>query len=61
MMVIRRENEWVYDYVSICYKGPTQATCYMNIVHPMKTHDMASIDDRTGRVIGTEALDDDYN
>jgi len=23
MMVIIREKKWVYDYVSICYKGPT--------------------------------------
>ena len=33
----------------------------MNNVHPMKAHDMATVDDRTGRVIGGEALDDEFN
>ena len=51
----------MYDCVSTCYKGPMQATCYMNIVHPMDTHDMASIDDRIDRIVGGEVLDVDYN
>ncbi|KAJ8447210.1 hypothetical protein Cgig2_030441 [Carnegiea gigantea] len=58
---IRREKKWVYDYVSVCYKGPMQATCYMNIVHPMETNDMASVDDRIGHVAGGDSLDDDYH
>ena len=33
----------------------------MNIVHPVDTHDMASVVDRTSPVVGGEALDDDYN
>ena len=33
----------------------------MNIVHPMETHDMATVDDRTGCVVGGKALDDEYN
>jgi len=27
----------------------------------MKTHDMVMVDDRTGRAIGGEALDDEFN
>jgi len=61
MAIIRREKKWVYDYVSVCYKGLMQATCYMSIVYRMETHDMASVDDRTGRVAGGDFLDDDYN
>jgi len=38
-----------------------QATCYINIVHPMETHDIASMDDRTDHVVGGDSLDDDYN
>ncbi|KAJ8425718.1 hypothetical protein Cgig2_015866 [Carnegiea gigantea] len=59
--VITHEKKWVYDYVSVCYKGPTQATCYMNIVYPMETNDMASMNNRTGHVGGGGSLDDDYN
>ncbi|KAJ8420221.1 hypothetical protein Cgig2_030903 [Carnegiea gigantea] len=33
----------------------------MNNVHHLATHDMASMDSRTGHVIGGEALDDDYH
>ena len=47
MAVIRRDAKWVYDYVSVCYKLPTQSTCYMNSIHPIETHDMVSVDERT--------------
>ncbi|KAJ8423715.1 hypothetical protein Cgig2_002087 [Carnegiea gigantea] len=60
MAVIRQEKKWVYDYVSACYKGQTQASCYINILHPIETHDMAFVDDRMGCVIGGEALYNDY-
>jgi len=61
MAVIKKEKKWVYDLVNVCYKCSTQKMCYMNNVHPMKAHDMATVDDRTGRVIGGEALDDEFN
>ena len=61
MTVIRKEKKWVYDYVNVCYKSGTQRLCYMNTVHPMETHDMGSVDDRTGRVTGGDGLDDNFN
>ena len=61
MAVIKKEKKWVYDFVNVCYKSSTQTMCYMNSVHPMETHDMATVDDITGRVIGGEALDDEFN
>jgi len=51
----------VYDYVSVCYKLPTQNTYYMNSIHPMETHDIASVDERSRRVVSGEALDDEFN
>jgi len=51
----------VYDLVNVCYKSSTHTMCYMNSVHPMETHDMATVDDRTGRVVGGKALDDEFN
>jgi len=61
MAVIKMEKKWVYDFVNVCYKSSTQTTCYMNSVHPMETHDVATVDERTGRVIGGEVLDDEFN
>ena len=61
MTVIRTEKKWVYDFVIVCYKSATQTLCYMSTIHPMEPHDMASVDDRMGRVVGGEALDDEYN
>ena len=61
MAVIRKEKLWVYDFVNVWYKTCTQRLCYMNNVHPMETHDMATVDERTGRVSGGAALDDNFN
>jgi len=61
MAVIDKQKLWVYDYVSDCYKGATQGTIYMNSIHPMETHDSATVDNATGLVVGGEALDDGYN
>ena len=61
MAVIKKEKKWVYDFVNECYKCDTQKMCYMNSVHPMETHDIATVDDTTGHVIGGEALDDEFN
>ncbi|KAJ8432866.1 hypothetical protein Cgig2_033871 [Carnegiea gigantea] len=61
MAVIDKQNLWVYDYVSDCYKAGGQNTIYMNSLHPMETHDSATVDNAMGLVIGGEALDDGYN
>ena len=61
MAVIRSEKKWVYDFVNVCYKSVTQTLCFMTTIHPMETHDMATMDDRTEHVVGGEALDDEYN
>ncbi|KAJ8440868.1 hypothetical protein Cgig2_022724 [Carnegiea gigantea] len=44
MAVIEREKFNVYDYVSPCYKAPMQRTIYMNVIHPMETHDVGIVD-----------------
>ncbi|KAJ8423694.1 hypothetical protein Cgig2_003378 [Carnegiea gigantea] len=31
------------------------------LVHPMETHDMGTVDGKTGRVVGGDDLDDDYD
>jgi len=31
------------------------------LVHPMKTHDMGTVDSKTGQVVGGDDLDDDYD
>jgi len=51
----------VYDYVYPCYKAPTQRTIYLNVVHPMKTHDSGMVDDCTGAMVGGQELDEDFN
>jgi len=60
-MVVLKEKKWVYDYVNVYDKVSLQKTCCMNSIHPMETHDMSTTDDRTGHVIGGDALDDDFN
>ncbi|KAJ8443111.1 hypothetical protein Cgig2_030879 [Carnegiea gigantea] len=52
---------WVYDYVNDCYKAGSQNMIYMNNIHPIETHDSATLDNATGLVAGGEALDDGYN
>jgi len=61
MAVIDKEKLWVYDYVNPCYKAATQRTIYLNVVHPMETHDHGTVDENTGAVVGGEELDDDFN
>ena len=60
MAIIRRETNWVHDYVTVCYEGSIQATCYM-IIHPMETHDSGVVDERTGAVIKGKELDNAYS
>ena len=61
MAVIHKQKLWVYDYVSDYYKVGSQSMIYMNNIHPMETHDSATVDNATGLVVGGEALDDGYN
>jgi len=61
MVVIDKQKLWVYDYVNNYYKAATQNTIYMNNIHPIETHDLATMDNSTGLVVGGEALDDGYN
>jgi len=48
--VIAKENLWVYDYMHPIYKTATQHLVYNQLVHPMETHDMGTVDRDTGRV-----------
>ena len=61
MAVIEKEKLWVYDYVNLYYKAPTQRTIYLNVVHPMETHDLGVVDENTGAVVGGQELDEDFN
>lgn len=61
LAVIAKANLWVYDFVHPIYKATTQQVIYNQLVHPMETHDMGTVDVRTGNVIGGEELDEDYN
>ena len=60
LAVIAKANLWVYDFVHPMYKADTQRRIYNQVIHPMETHDMATVHDRTGRVVGGDELDDDY-
>jgi len=59
--VIEKEKLWVYDYVNLYYKAPTQRTIYLNVVHPMETHDSGVVDDNIGAVVEGQELDEDFN
>ena len=61
MAVIEREQLSVYNYVGDCYKRSAQGIVYLNVVHPMETHDSAHVNAATGAVVGGEKLDDAYN
>ncbi|KAJ8430933.1 LOW QUALITY PROTEIN: hypothetical protein Cgig2_002721 [Carnegiea gigantea] len=51
----------VYDYVHPIYKSATREVICNQLVHPMETHDMGKVNEKTGVVVGGEELDDDYN
>ena len=61
LAVIAKANLWVYDYVHPIYKSTTQQVIYNQLVHPMETHDMGTVDNITGWVVGGDDLDEDYN
>jgi len=51
----------MYDYVYPIYKTATQQVIYNQLVHPMETHEMGTIDNITGWVVSGDDLDEDYN
>ncbi|KAJ8420184.1 LOW QUALITY PROTEIN: hypothetical protein Cgig2_013364 [Carnegiea gigantea] len=51
----------VYEYVQPIYKTMTQQLIYKKLVHPLETHNMGEVDDRTGLVINGEKLDEKCN
>ncbi|KAJ8423474.1 hypothetical protein Cgig2_013517 [Carnegiea gigantea] len=61
LAVIAKANLWVYDYFHPIYETATQEAIYDQLVHPMETHDMGKVDEKTGVVVGGEELLDDYN
>ncbi|KAJ8424121.1 hypothetical protein Cgig2_009705 [Carnegiea gigantea] len=61
LAVIAKANLWVYDYVHPIYKTATQQIIYNQLVHPKETHDMGTVDAKTGRVVGGDELDDYYD
>jgi len=61
LALIAKANIWMYDFVDSMYKAKTQHHIYNQVVHPMETHDMVTVDDNTGRVVGGNELDDDYS
>ena len=60
LAVITKANLWVYHFVHPMYKADTQRRIYNQVVYPMEMHDIATVDDRAGRVVGGDELDDDY-
>ncbi|KAJ8442637.1 hypothetical protein Cgig2_003681 [Carnegiea gigantea] len=56
-----KANLWVHDYVHPIYKTAAQQIIYNQLVHPMETHDIGTVDAKTGRVVGGDELDDDYD
>ncbi|KAJ8420745.1 hypothetical protein Cgig2_019813 [Carnegiea gigantea] len=52
---------WAHDYVNLIYMGVTQQLIYNQLVHPMETHNMGKVDRKTGRVVGGEEFDDEYD
>ncbi|KAJ8429903.1 hypothetical protein Cgig2_025333 [Carnegiea gigantea] len=61
LAVMAKVNLCVYNYVHSIYKTATQQSIYNQLVHPMETHDMGTVDAKTGRVVGRDELDDDYD
>ena len=61
LAVIVKANRWVYDFVHPMHKEKPQRHIYNQLVHPMETHHVAVVDDRTGRVVGDNELDVDYS
>jgi len=49
LAVIAKANLRVYDFVHPMYKADTQRHIYNQVLHPMETHGMAMVDDKTGR------------
>ena len=61
LAVIATANLWVYDYVYPIYKITTQQLIYNQLVHPMETHDMGTVDGKTDWVVSGDELDNEYD
>jgi len=61
LTVIAKANLWAYDFVDPTYKAETHHRIYNQVVHLTETHDMGTVDDSTGHVVGGNKLDDDYS
>lgn len=49
LVVIAKANLWVYDYVHPIYKTATQQIIYNQLVYLMETHDIGTVDAKTGK------------
>ncbi|KAJ8452483.1 hypothetical protein Cgig2_000072 [Carnegiea gigantea] len=56
-----KANLLVYDYVHPIYETATQQIIHNHLVHPIETRDMGTVDAKTGRVVGGDKLDNDYD
>jgi len=61
MVVFENQKLWLFKFVDDCYKASTQGRIYLNLTHPMETHDFAEVDDGIGMVVGGEELDNAFN
>ncbi|KAJ8423409.1 hypothetical protein Cgig2_020946 [Carnegiea gigantea] len=61
LVVITKANLWVYDYVHPIYKTTTQQIMYNQLVHLIETHNIGTVDGKTGQVVGGDDLDDNYD
>jgi len=61
LAIVAKANLWVYNFVCRMYKVDTKRHIYNLVVHPMETQDMATVDDRTIRVVEGNELDDNNN
>lgn len=61
LAVIAKMSLWVYEYMHPIYKTVTEEIIYNPMVQQMETHDMGKVDAKSGRVVGGDDVDDDYN
>ena len=61
MVVFENQKLRLFEFVDDCYNASTQGRIYLNLTHPMETHDFAEVDDGIGMVVGGEELDNAFN
>ena len=59
-MIFEKEKLWMYDYIYPCYNAPNQRIIYLNVVDCIEWHDLGTVDDNTGVVVGGKELDEDF-